>query len=561
MSAHDLACRTIQALRASGVREFVLSPGSRNTPLSLELAAAEKRGELRLHVRIDERTAAFLALGLSKAGGAPAAVVSTSGTAVANFSPAVVEAASSLTPLAVVTANRPLGVLGTGANQTVAQLGIFGPFARSAVHLDDQRPEAWDDTLTRATTALRGAPEGPGPVQIDLGLTPPLVPTNEQRTSRDVTTTAGIEQDAAPVCAGAISPHPELSVSLPPRTLVVVAECDEMLAHSAVRAALDAGFPVHIEAGTALAVAEPGCLRAGAFLLRSALLEQARPEHLLVVGRPTLSRAIPALAAAVATTVVADDPSLTNPLQTGSPALQGSRLRIRGECDPGFAATWHRADDRAAAVLDAESEAGFDAGAVTALVAGSAPDLLVVASSNPIRDLDERARRRRQRVLVNRGAAGIDGLLSTAIGGALAIQAAEPAASATLLVGDLAFLHDHTALMIGPAEPRPDLTIVVVNNDGGAIFASLEQGAPEHAEHFERVFGTPTGVRIESLCAATSTPYIRCSNRAELERALGQVTTGIRVVEVLVSRDGERERRAALTARVLAAADDAARVS
>lgn len=590
MSAVDLARTTLRALLDAGVREFVLSPGSRNTPLSLELAAADRAGLLRLHVRIDERTAGFLALGLAKAGGVPAAVVVTSGTAVANLHPAVIEAAMSHTPIAVVSANRPLSLLGTGANQTIDQVGIFGPAARATVHLDDGVPAEWVPLLADALTALTGSAAGPGPVQIDLGLNPPLVPP-----SLSSWPSAGPASPASPasplsVDTSAVSSptdpagpsHPAgpdgpevaaapLRLDLPPRTLVVVAECGTALAASAVESALAAGFPVHVEAGSALAAAADGCLRAGSLLLRSELLRTHRPQHLVVVGRPTLSRPIPALAAAgdLDVTVISDQPGLSDALRTGRPAVRARTVRLAGAVDGAYAAAWHRADVAAAAVVDAATRTTYDAGAVTATVADARPQLLVLASSNPIRDLDERAVRRRQRVVVNRGAAGIDGLVSTAIGAALADQDCEAAATtavgqperprALALIGDVAFLHDSTALVIGPDEPRPDLTIVVVNNDGGAIFAGLEQGAAEYDEHFERVFGTPHGVDVEALCRATATPYRRCRSTAELAAALAEPQGGIRVIEAEVSRTAERERRRAFVAGVVAAAEDAAR--
>lgn len=546
MSAVDLARTTIRTLLLAGVREFVLCPGSRNTPLSLELAEAESRGLLRLHVRIDERTAAFLALGLAKGSGAPAAVISTSGTAVANFHPAVVEASMSHTPIAVVTANRPLSMLGTGANQTIPQVGIFGDATRATVHVADERPDTWQGALHKAVYAMSGSPVGQGPVQIDLGFTPPLVPT-------DLDFITPVQQDEPHLAI--VAEAPIALVALPPRSLVVVAECRAELAESAVRTAVSAGFPVHIEAGTSLAAANDACLRAGAFLLRSELVRDWRPEHLLVVGRPTLSRPIPALVQSgdVEVTIVSDDASLTNPMQTGVPPARASKVEITGLVDADFARAWERADIAAAEVIDAQTREVFDAGAAVAVVAESRPDVLVVASSNPVRDLDERAVRRSQRVVANRGAAGIDGLVSTAVGVALATGTAAGPARITATLGDLAFLHDANGLVIGPSEPRPNLTIVVVNNDGGAIFASLEQGAPEYAEHFERVFGTPHGVDLEALCAATSTPYRRCGDAGSLVDALATTAEGIRVIEVPVSRKRERERRQDLARRILAA--------
>ncbi|MFV0533251.1 MAG: 2-succinyl-5-enolpyruvyl-6-hydroxy-3-cyclohexene-1-carboxylic-acid synthase [Cumulibacter sp.] len=550
MSALELAHETLRALLDAGVRDFVLSPGSRNTPLSLELAAAERAGILRLHVRIDERSASFLALGLAKAGGLPAAVVTTSGTAVANLHPAVVEASMSHTPIVVISANRPLGLLGTGANQTIDQVGMFGAATRAAVHLDDQRSGDWAVLLKEAVTQLTSASGGAGPVQIDLGFTAPLVPDAPWRL-HDL---PDPQHDGNP----REQPRELVNVALPPRTLVVVAECGAALATSSIESATAAGFPVHVEASSALGWANEKCLRSGAFLLSSALLSRWRPEHLVIVGRPTLGRAIPALATApdIDVTVVHDQGNLADAFQTGHAARLASTVSFAGPVDPEFAAAWRRADVAAATVIDEESARSFDAGAAAHQVADTQPGLLVVASSNPIRDVDARAVRRARRVLLNRGAAGIDGMVSTAIGAALAYQRShdEPV---TALLGDLAFLHDSNGLLVAASEPRPDLNIVVINNDGGAIFASLEQGAPAYAEDFERVFGTPLGVDIAALCAASGTPHVRCRDRESLRAALAGPTRGIRVIEVQVSRDRERERRADFARRVIAAADAA----
>jgi 2-succinyl-5-enolpyruvyl-6-hydroxy-3-cyclohexene-1-carboxylate synthase len=168
--------------------------------------------------------------------------------------------------------------------------------------------------------------------------------------------------------------------------------------------------------------------------------------------------------------------------------------------------------------------------------------LLFVGASNPIRDLDLMATAhpvgQRRMVLANRGLAGIDGTLSSAVGAALG----RPRSSrAIAYVGDVTFLHDSTALVLGPREPRPDLTIVVANDDGGSIFATLEQGRPEHADSYELLFGTPHGVDLAGLCAATRTPHWRVEDRAELEHALASPNGGIEVVEAVLRRDNRRE--------------------
>ncbi len=168
--------------------------------------------------------------------------------------------------------------------------------------------------------------------------------------------------------------------------------------------------------------------------------------------------------------------------------------------------------------------------------------LLVVGASSPIRDLDLMVAKYevggRRKVIANRGLSGIDGTVSSAIGAALGRSTSSRAIA---LMGDVTFLHDANGLVIGPDEPRPDLTIVVVNDDGGSIFAMLEQGAPTYADRYDRLFGTPHHVDLASLCAATRTPHWKVESLVELEHALANPNGGIEVIEVPVRRDNRRE--------------------
>lgn len=544
------ACATVivDELVRGGVTEFVMSPGSRNAPLSFALLEAENAGRLRIHVRIDERSAAFLALGLAKASGTPTALMCTSGTALANFHPAIVEADMSGASVVVVSANRPQSLWGTGANQTIEQVGIFGDAARDVVHLPAVTgPSAnamWRSRVCRVLAVATGADGRPGPVQLDIGFVEPLTPAYDESPTRypgrahDEPWTAVI---AAPRIEGEISP--------PWRTLVVVGETSASLAASAVSSACETGFPVHVEAGTSLAAARDGCLDAGAWLLADdEFLDKYRPDHVVIVGRPTLGRSIGKLISRprVGVSVVSDHADWTDPAGTASTALVIDAVRITGTVDTDFASAWRDADQRASSAVHALDAGGFDAGEVAAIVTRAGADVLLVASSNPIRDVDLRAQRRAVNVIVNRGAAGIDGQVSTAVGVALSVSDARkpaPQAKTIALLGDLALLHDSNGLVIGPHEPRPRLTIVVANNDGGAIFATLEQGAPEYAEQFERVFGTPHGVDMQSLCAATGTAYVEAKDADELASLLVENPAGIRVIEVKLDRADERARR------------------
>ncbi|MGH3771676.1 MAG: 2-succinyl-5-enolpyruvyl-6-hydroxy-3-cyclohexene-1-carboxylic-acid synthase, partial [Pseudonocardiaceae bacterium] len=274
----------------------------------------------------------------------------------------------------------------------------------------------------------------------------------------------------------------------------------------------------------------------------SPALERWRPEQVLVLGRPTLHRSVQRLLAdpAVAVTVRTDRPEWTD--VAGTAVAVGTALRCVGSPDPEWLHRWRQADARATAAVRAtvrghprDTGLGVARQLVAALPAGA---LLLVGASNPIRDVSLAARPRRGlTVLANRGVAGIDGTISTATGAALAHGGPGYA-----LVGDLTFLHDTNGLLAGPDEARPDLTVVVANDDGGGIFGLLEQGAPEYAEAFERVFGTPHGTDLAALCAAHHVPHVRVPAR-ELAGvlALGSgPARGLRVVEVRTERTGLR---------------------
>ncbi len=523
-----LATVIVDELVRGGVREAVLCPGSRNAPLSFALDAAHRAGRLRLHVRIDERTAGFLALGLAKASGLPVLVVTTSGTAAVNLHPAVVEADYSRVRLVVLTADRPVEMRGTGANQTIDQVELYGGSVR---HFLDVSVDAFPTAADWRTLVVRALAQGTeGPVHLNVAFREPLVPDGDPTGARwDQPQDVAVEQVApGPATRG----YPALPAG--PRTVVVAG--DQALADARGLAAAG-GWPL---------LAEPSSgHRAGPHALATyrLLLDRlgGEIERVVVAGRPTLSRPVTRLLARDDVEVIRlpDDPR--TPGVTGPP-------------DHGWLSRWLDADRAArkavAGVLDREPLSGP---AVAGLVAAAVPPdgLLVAGSSSSIRDLDlaDPWEHRPPVVLANRGASGIDGTVSTAVGAALAHDG-----PAYALMGDLTFLHDSTGLVIGPAEPRPDLTVVVVNDDGGGLFTLLEQGAPEHAATFERVFGTPHGADLAALCATTGTPHVRVVALDDLRSQLGP-PCGIRVVEVRTDRARTRD----LHARLRAAVDEALR--
>lgn len=537
MSDSQLCARTvIGQLIAQGVADVVLCPGSRSAPLALCLEDAARSGALRLHVRVDERVAGFTALGLGKSSGRPAAVVTTSGTAVANLAPAVLEAHHAAVPLVLVSADRPAELVGIGANQTTEQGHLFAGFVRYRARISPAAPaEAWRAHTARAVLLAAGATGGvPGPVQLNLELPAPLVsPGAAAGPVIGESVAAGPRPVAEPVVLGGT-----------PRTLVVCGDASPAVGRSAAEFAEAAGVPLLAEASSNARVGR-AALACGRLLLPGSLGDQI--ERVIVFGRPGLSRPVTALLSRsdVEIVVVADRPDYVDP---------GWRARLvcsAVEIEPGPAgwlAAWQRADaDRSDRVLTLTSGTPVLTGPELArLVVASVPgdQMLCLANSNPIRDADlapigaEPAT-----VHANRGLSGIDGTVSTAIG--IALGGGLPT---TLLCGDLALVHDAGALAIAPGEPRPELRVVVADDAGGSIFATLEYGRAEFSGAFERVFATPTGVDPVALVAGLGVPVRRLSTAGEVAAALAEPVTGFQVLVVDVDRTGRTELAATLAA-------------
>lgn len=586
----------VQALAALGVEDVVLAPGSRSAPLAYALADAARPDDerpagaprLRLHVRVDERSAAFLAVGLVRASAhapgdqphppRPVAVVTTSGTAVANLHPAVLEAHHSGLPLILLTADRPHELRGTGANQTTDQVGIFAGAVRLMV--DVPAPVGLPDeargirrTVSRAVAAATGARTGdPGPVHLDLAFREPLVPGGAPWPEPS---TAGLtlvqSRPVAPaVTTGAL---PTVDPAAPARRggVATVLIAGDGAGPTARRLAEVNGWPL---------LAEPSSgARGGAHAIAAYRLLLAHPllggavRRVVVLGRPTLSRPVQQLLARHDVEVVVIAPrgrDWPDAARNATDVLLDPPARMRQGRMPapaGWLDAWRTADAAAGAAVD-EVLDGLDAGRrsrsgtrvtgpalarVLAQVTG-AGDALVVGSSNPVRDLDLVARWDTPPVvLANRGLAGIDGTVSTAVGVALGM----PDRRVRALLGDLTFLHDVGGLLRGPLEAPVHLQLVVANDDGGSIFATLEPGEPDRADVFERVFGTPHGADLAALCAGYGVRHTRVSDVDGLLPALAAPGPGLSVVEVRVDRVGRRALGERLTAEVGAAVEAA----
>ncbi len=572
----------VDELVRGGVADAVLAPGSRSAPVALALLDAEIAGRLRLHVRIDERTAAFLALGLAKASGRPVPVVTTSGTAAAHLHAAVLEAAHSGIPLLALTADRPPELRSTGANQTVDQVGLYGGAVRFAA--DVGAPEAgreaaqnryWRSLTARALLIARGALSAdPGPVHLNLALREPLLPdvdTGARYAPTELTGPWVGRPDGAPwtIAASDVALSAGSSFAAAPRyergrrTLVVAGDAPPVVGRAAAVIADQRGWPVLAEPSSG-AWASAGAVRGAALLLGvPEWLAEHRPDRVLVVGRPTLSRPVSALLAdpdvlveTLGPTPRWPDPGRSSAVVGGVRIDLGSML---GGSDPagsaledGWLDGWQDAARRVGRAVDAVLDsvptgrpvltaARLARDLVAALPAGA---LLVLGSSTPVRDVDRLAvPRAGLTVLANRGAAGIDGTISTAVGAALAHQGAG-GGPAFALIGDLTFLHDLTGLLGGEGEPWPDLTVVVPDNDGGGIFAQLEPGRSQYQAQYRRVFGTPHGRDLVAVARSLGWPATVVGTADQLRGAL--VSGGRRVVVVRTDQRAEADLATAL---------------
>lgn len=622
------AARTlVAALVRLGVREVVLAPGSRSAPLAYAVAEAAEAGLLALTVRVDEREAAFTAVGLVRGaaavdggaadgsaaphrGVAPVVVVTTSGTAVANLHPAVLEAHHAGLPLLLLTADRPHEMRGTGASQTIDQPGIFGGAVRLAadVPAPTGRADEADEAVhlaARAVDAATGGRSGyPGPVHLNLAFRDPLVPGSDEhapwpdvRPPR-VTRSDSSRFDASPWTDGEL---------VDGGTVVVAGDGDDGLAR---RLAEVRAWPLLAEC-VAPSAGGPQLVAAHAHVLATSPLA-GRVRRVLVVGRPTLSRPVQQLLGREDVDVVlvapagapwSDAPRGARTVLPGVPLrwfmpddvlTPGARTTRRTRWD----AAWRSASAAAAGAIDGAlglgdvpgrdrplglggpflpggSESTELTSTTTELTAESAvrvladvltpADVLVVGSSHPVRDLDLVHRwAEPPHVIANRGVAGIDGVLATAVGAALAVARPHRAGlgrTVRALVGDLTFLHGAGGLWAARGEERPQLQIVVVNDAGGSIFTGLEHGAlaaadPARAAAVERVFGTPHDVDLAALCAAHGVAHAAVGSADELRAALAVPPRGVSVVEARVDRDGRRARAAAVGAALDAALGD-----
>lgn len=581
----------LEELARAGVRHVCVCPGSRSTPLAI--AAAATPG-LRVWTHVDERAAAFFALGIAKATRAPAALVCTSGTAAANLLPAVVEASLGRVPLVALTADRPPELRDWGAAQTIDQVRLFGSHARWFAELPLPEPSAEllrhvRATAARAVAVAAGPPAGPVHLNVPYRepLEPTVVPADRAALAALDDALARAGRDAAPylrVHTPAPAPEPGLvrelaaAVRGTPRGVLLCGpdDRDPAVAPAAARLARAAGWPLLADGASPLrrgphVLDAPVCGAHDSFLRSERFAAGHPPALALRLGAPPTSKATArwlepaelwladpeggfADPAHRAARLLRCDPAalchaLAAELERAAPAAPSAWLRE-------FVAAERRA--QAALARGIAAAPALLAPAVVRALADALPDgaALFASNSMPIRDVEAflPPAAKRLRVLASRGANGIDGIPSTALGAAAALGA--PLA---LLTGDLAFLHDAGGLLAARRHPLSAL-FVVVNDDGGGIFDYLPVAELGDPLAFEALFTVPHGADLADVTALAGGRHVRVTDPAALAPALaeGLAAPGLDVVEVPMERAANAAHHRALHATAVAAVEEAA---
>jgi 2-succinyl-5-enolpyruvyl-6-hydroxy-3-cyclohexene-1-carboxylate synthase len=495
-NATDLARQTIRKLIESGVSDFVISPGSRNAPLSIALHEAKSLGIIELHIKLDERGAAFYALGISKATDRHVAVICTSGTAAANFHPALLEAWHATNKLIAITADRPERLRKTGANQTTDQVGMFPNIPAF-------------DLVSGINFEL-----GNGPTHLNIQFDEPLLP-NELNKSNDWLTGLHINPPKK-------AQESAKSLSVTGNGLIIIGHDRGTLDAAEITKFIDAsGLPVISEDPLTFS---SSISHASAFLSDEDIRNYLKPDYAIVIGRTTLSRSINNfLTLAEKTYVVDPRVSTIDTKRTASqvffalPKLEVSTL------NQSWISDWNEISKLASKVID-EDQSWNEQSALRTIAAGvPAGSALFVGSSRPIRDIEAFAKPRAGiEVFANRGLAGIDGNLSTVFGISNSFE------RTYAVIGDLTFLHDLTALL---APPTNNLTIFVIDNNGGGIFSTLPQSG---VSGFEEIFATPQNQDLAKIISSFQISVTKVKTASDLNLTFAQNNSGLNFVIVEV---------------------------
>ena len=507
-----LARVIVRQILEAGITDAVISPGSRNAPLTLALFAASEKGLIKLHVRIDERTAAFFALGVAKASKRPVPIVCTSGTAVANYHPAVLEASHSNTPLFVITADRPAELRKTGANQTTEQARIFG---KSVRYFADVSGAVYP--LEMPLNALQT-----GPVHINVQFDEPLIGDEDSSWLDGIVVTPPRIFDRKK--AGVFNSKSTRGV------LIIGQDRAGFDAADVEKFSKDLGWPVIAEDPLTFASAQS---HASIFLTSTTIAKDLTPDTVVVIGRTTLSRSINSLISSARKKIVIDPRMATvdSDRSADQRFLELPKVEVAA-ADPEWVAKWSKYSQRTSKVvseLSAWSEPVI-AREIGARIPSSTS--LFISSSRPIRDIEGfAAARSGVETFANRGLAGIDGNISTALG------IASVRKECVAVIGDLGFLHDLTGLI---QNEEINLRIFVIDNNGGGIFSTLNARG---SAGFETVFGTPHNLDI---CAITKAMGYESSKIENTSALIAQLSKPVKGVSICVVSAPSRESNAEL---------------
>jgi len=506
----------VDQLILNGVREVVVAPGSRNAPITMAFFRAYQAGRVRLHSRIDERSAAFLALGISKASNLPAVVICTSGSAAANFHPAILEAHHSEVNLIAITADRPARLRNTGANQTTNQVSIFGDAVNVSLDIfAPLKPEVGQVAKWRAeiSTALFEN----GPIHLNVQLEEPLLGGLEwvEPLSNGIPEV----EEKIEALAHPLGKYETRGVILVGHDRAAIPMTDiELLSENL-------GWPILSEDPLSSEKVIP---HTSLLLGNASRRELLKPKIAMVIGRLTLSRSLNSYLELADYKIIVD--SRIAEIDT---ARSGDEIHLT------LPEATQQKSDQEWMQLFIKTSTEIHGKVLTHLTGWSEPAVvnefvsqipkestLFVSSSRPIRDIESFATPRvGLETFANRGLAGIDGNISTAIGIALNRK------NTFAVIGDLAFLHDINGLLLGPEEVQPDLIILVISNDGGGIFSTLPQNG---VAGFERIFGTPHGRSIAKVAESYGIPAIEVRTFEALGAQIARDTKGIRVIVALM---------------------------
>ena len=513
-----------------GVRHAVVSPGSRSTPIALEIA---NRQEIEMHIFHDERSAAFAALGIAKASGVPAILVCSSGTAAVEFHPAVVEAHHSETPILICTADRPAELQGVGAPQTIDQQNLYGVAIRKFVNAEvanDSESHTWRHIARDLFATSLGDVQGP--VHLNLRFREPLMGFATNLPPRDANDAVITKKVALPSSRSLR----KLNKALESENGLIIAGPENYRVESILRLAENLGWPIIADPRSGTRVPNKLVVAGADAILRDEdFSKRLRPDVVLRFGTLPASKVVNSwlLGSGANQVVITTTPSLTDPdrqcslhivsdideLCAGLVSVH-SKESIRNR-SLSWLDKWIAAEDSAQKAINAAlaDEPGLTEPGVARAIYALVPEAshLVVSSSMPIRDVEWfGAPRNGLRVHANRGANGIDGVVSTAVGVALATR--QPT---TLLIGDIALLHDVNGL-INLASRKIDLRIVVIDNNGGGIFSFLPQAQALDEAKFEKIFGTPHDANIKMLAQAHQINTHELTNISDLAEVLSQ---------------------------------------